>query len=151
VIPDPAVWLDHRLGIVHEAHLRVGGQCLAYPVLDLGGDGTGCHRPEAAGQFVSKDRTAQALAELFGIPLSSGTVAALTARAAGRLGGFLEHARDQIAASAVAGFDETGFRVAGRLHWVHCARTSKYAGYPAQRGSYPAGDSCGAVDTSLAV
>jgi transposase len=79
-----------------------------------------------AGQFLSKNRTAQALAELFGIPLSPGTVAALTARAAGRLDGFLEHAREQIAASGVAGFDETGFRVAGRLHWVHCARTGRY-------------------------
>ena len=78
------------------------------------------------GQFLSKKRTAQALAELFGVPLSSGTVAALTARAAGRLGGFLEHAREQIAGSPVAGFDETGFRVDGRLHWVHCARTGKY-------------------------
>jgi transposase len=78
------------------------------------------------GQFLSKQRTAQALAELFGIPLSSGTVAALTARAAGRLSGFLEHARDQIAAGEAAGFDETGFRVDGRLHWVHCARTDKY-------------------------
>jgi transposase len=79
-----------------------------------------------AGQFLSKDRTALALAELFGIPLSSATVAALTARAAGRLDGFAEHAREQIAASDVAGFDETGFRVAGRLAWVHCARTGKY-------------------------
>ena len=79
-----------------------------------------------AGQFLSKQRTAQALAELFGVPLSSGTVAALTARAAGRLGGFLEHVRGQIAAAEVAGFDETGFRVAGRLHWVHCARTGKH-------------------------
>ena len=78
------------------------------------------------GQFLSKKRTAQALAELFGIPLSPGTVAAVTARAAGRLGGFLERAREQIAASPVAGFDETGFRVEGRLHWVHCARTGKY-------------------------
>ena len=79
-----------------------------------------------AGQFLSQHRTAQALAELFGIPLSSGTVAGVTARAAGRLGGFLEHAREQITASEVAGFDETGFRVEGRLHWVHCARTGKY-------------------------
>src|SRR6266550_4097827 len=78
------------------------------------------------GQFLSKKRTAQALAELFGVPLSAGTVAALTARAAGRLGGFLEHAREQVAGSDVAGFDETGFRVDGRLHWVHCARTGKY-------------------------
>src|SRR5439155_1011222 len=61
-----------------------------------------------------------------GIPLSSGTVAALTARAAGKLGGFVDFAREQIAGSAVAGFDETGFRVEGRLAWVHCARTGKY-------------------------
>jgi transposase len=74
-----------------------------------------------AGQFLSKQRTAQALAELFGVPLSSGTVAALTARAAGRLGGVLEHVRGQIAAAEVAGFDETGFRAQGWLHWVHCA------------------------------
>jgi len=79
-----------------------------------------------AGQFLSKNRTALALSELFGIPLSSGTVAALTARAAGRLDGFAEQVRGQIAASDVAGFDETGFRVDGRLAWVHCARTGKY-------------------------
>ena len=79
-----------------------------------------------AGQFLSKERTAVALAELFGIPCSSGTVAALTARAAGRLDGFLEQVRQGITASDVAGFDETGFRVEGRLAWVHCARTGKY-------------------------
>jgi transposase len=79
-----------------------------------------------AGQFLSKERTALALGELFGIPCSSGTVAALTACAAGWLDGFLEQVCAQIAASEVAGFDETGFRVAGRLAWVHCARTGKY-------------------------
>jgi len=78
------------------------------------------------GQFLSKERTAQALAGLFGIPLSSGTVAALTARAAGRLDGFLDQVRQGITASPVAGSGETGFRVAGRLHWVHCARTGRY-------------------------
>ena len=79
-----------------------------------------------AGQFLSKERTAVALGELFGISCSSRTVAALTARAAGRLDGFLEQVRQGIAASDVAGFDETGFRVEGRLAWVHCARTGKY-------------------------
>jgi Transposase IS66 family len=61
---------------------------------------------------------------MFGIPLSSGTVAGITARAAGRLGGFLERVRDTIAAAEVAGFDETGFRVDGRLHWVHLGSSS---------------------------
>ena len=78
------------------------------------------------GQFLSRKRTAQALAELFGVPLSPGTVAGITARAAGRLDAFLHRVRENITASAVAGFDETGFRVAGRLHWVHCARTGRY-------------------------
>ena len=78
------------------------------------------------GQFLSKKRTAQALAELFGTPLSEGTVSGIAARAADRLEGFLGHVREKLAAAAVAGFDETGFRVAGKLHWVHCARTETY-------------------------
>jgi transposase len=78
------------------------------------------------GQFLSKKRTAQALAELFGTPVSEGTVAAMTERAADGLGGFLDAVRDRIARAEVAGFDETGLRVAGKLHWVHCARTGKY-------------------------
>ena len=78
------------------------------------------------GRFLSKKRTALALAELFGIRLSSGTVAAITGRAASGLDGFTERVRDEIAASDVAGFDETGFRVEGKLAWVHCARTGKY-------------------------
>jgi transposase len=78
------------------------------------------------GQFLSKKRTAQALAELFGTPVSEGTVATVTQRAADGLEGFLEEVTDRIAESEVAGFDETGLRVAGKLHWVHCARTGKY-------------------------
>jgi transposase len=78
------------------------------------------------GQFLSKKRTAKALAELFGTPLSDATVAAMAARAADGLDGFLTEVGDRIAAAEVAGFDETGLRVAGKLHWVHCARTGKY-------------------------
>jgi transposase len=78
------------------------------------------------GQFLSKKRTAQALAELFGTPVSEGTVATMTKRADDGLGDFLGVLRDRIAEAEVAGFDETGLRVAGTLHWVHCARTGKY-------------------------
>jgi transposase len=78
------------------------------------------------GQFLSKLRTGQAVAELFGIPISAGTVAAVTARAAAGLGDFLAHVRQALIDAQVIGVDKTGFRVAGRLHWVHCARTDKY-------------------------
>ncbi|WP_115538019.1 IS66 family transposase, partial [Frankia canadensis] len=79
-----------------------------------------------SGQFLSKDRTATALAELVGIPLSAGTVAAMAARAAADLTGFLTAVRGLLADAAVVGADETGLRVAGKPHWVHCARTGKY-------------------------
>src|SRR5690242_17090698 len=78
------------------------------------------------GQFLSKKRTAQALTELFGTPVCDATVATMTRRAADGLDGFLAEVTDRIAESEVAGFDETGLRVAGWLHWVHCARTGKY-------------------------
>jgi transposase len=78
------------------------------------------------GQFLSKKRTAHALAELFGTPVSEGTIATMTRRAADRLGEFRTQIGDRIAEAAVAGFDETGLRVAGALHWVHCVRTDKY-------------------------
>jgi transposase len=54
------------------------------------------------GQFLSKKRTAQALAELFGTPVSEGTVATMTRRAADGLAGFLTHVRDRVAAAEVA-------------------------------------------------
>lgn len=79
------------------------------------------------GQFLSKKRTAQALAELFGTPISAGTVAAITGRAAGGLDGFLDLIRARIAAAPLAHFDETGLRVAGMLRWVHSASTGKYS------------------------
>jgi transposase len=79
------------------------------------------------GQFLSKDRTAKALEELFGVPVSGRTVLSMAERAAGRLDGFLARACAEIAAAPVAHFDETGFRVEGRLHWVHSASTGTWS------------------------
>ncbi|WP_063842919.1 IS66 family transposase [Sphaerimonospora mesophila] len=79
------------------------------------------------GQFLSKDRTAKALEDLFGVPISGASVLTAAKRAAGRLDGFLARACEEIAAAPIAHFDETGFRVDGRLHWVHSASTGKWS------------------------
>jgi transposase len=79
------------------------------------------------GQFLSRSRTCQAMSELFGVPVSAGAVAGMTARIAGALGPFPEKARQEIAAAPVAHFDETGFRVAGKLAWVHSASAGNYS------------------------
>lgn len=79
------------------------------------------------GQLLSKDRTAKALEELFGVPVCGATVLNMAKRAAARLDGFLARAVEEIAAAPVAHFDETGLRVEGRLHWVHSASTGKWS------------------------
>jgi transposase len=60
-------------------------------------------------------------------PVAAGTLAGLVGEAADSLrtpGGFVEQVREQLRHVEVANFDETGARVAGRLHWVHSASTA---------------------------
>lgn len=79
-------------------------------------------------QFGAQKRVAQAVADLFEVPISQGSVAALTARAGRRLDGdYLAVIRQALSVSPRVHFDETGLRVAGRLHWVHSASTDKYS------------------------
>jgi transposase len=106
------------------------------------------------GQFLSRARTAQALAQLFGTPLSAGTVAAMTGRAADGLGEFTDQVRDRLAAADLVHFDETGLRVAGALHWVHSASTGRYSLITVHRGRGTAGmDAAGVLPhfTGIAV
>jgi transposase len=79
------------------------------------------------GQFLSRDRACETIAELFGVTISQGALAGMVTRVAARLGGTLEAIRQALVTSPVAHFDETGFRVAGRLAWVHSASTGKFA------------------------
>jgi transposase len=74
-------------------------------------------------QHLPVDRAAQLLADVLGTPVSTGTLAGLLAEGAAGLEGFGQVVREQVAAAEVAHFDETGARVAGRLHWVHSAST----------------------------
>jgi transposase len=79
-------------------------------------------------QFGAQKRVAQAVADLFGVPICQGSVAAMTQRSAKRLeGDFLAFLRQAVARSDLVHFDETGLRVDGKLHWVHSASTGRYS------------------------
>ncbi|MCX5233062.1 IS66 family transposase [Streptomyces sp. NBC_00233] len=78
------------------------------------------------GQFLSKDRTATALAELFDAPVAPATVASWVRRCASRLDTFGRLVAARITAAPLAFFDETGFRTAGCLHWLHSASTGTF-------------------------
>jgi transposase len=76
-------------------------------------------------QHLPIDRAAQLCSDVLGVSVATGTLAGVVAEAAGELEGFVEVVREQLAAGPVAHFDETGARVAGRLHWVHAASTGR--------------------------
>jgi len=78
------------------------------------------------GQHLPVERTAGLLAELFGTPMSVGTVAAWTARAAAGLAPFTAAVRTGLAEAELVHADETGLRVAGRLHWLHVASSARF-------------------------
>jgi len=78
------------------------------------------------GQHLPIERTAGLLAEVFGTPMSPGTVAAWTARAAGGLVPFSAAAVAALTEAELVHVDETGLRVAGRLHWLHVASSARF-------------------------
>jgi transposase len=80
------------------------------------------------GQHLPVARTAALLAELFGTPMSVGTVAAWTSRAAAGLEPFTAAARRALGGAELVHLDETGLRVAGRLHWLHVASSAGFTG-----------------------
>src|SRR6266705_3856838 len=83
-----------------------------------------CTRTQV-GQHLPVERATELLACVLGAPGSTGLLGGLVAEGAAGLGGFLDRVREQLARAEVAHFDETGARVAGRLHWVHSAATAR--------------------------
>lgn len=79
------------------------------------------------GQFLSRDRSCQALSDLFGCAPSPGALAAAARKTAGFLAPAVQAITAHLISAEVAHFDETGFRTAGQLAWVHSASAGKYA------------------------
>ena len=78
------------------------------------------------GQFLSRDRACQALAELAGCVPSPGALAAAARKTAGLIAPALKEIARHLISSDVVHFDETGFRTAGKLAWVHSASSGKF-------------------------
>lgn len=81
-------------------------------------------------------RTAQLLADLYDVPISAGTVQTMIGEAGTLLAPTVERIADAVAQATVAGADESGFRVAGKLNWLHTAVTEAltWLGLHAKRG-----------------
>ena len=85
--------------------------------------------------FLPEERLSQVLSDLFGAPLCSATLAAMSRKAAERWRGFAGQVRERIAsAAAVKHLDETGFRIAGSTQWLHVLCTPLLTFYRASSG-----------------
>jgi transposase len=83
--------------------------------------------------FIPLERTRQLLADLYGQAMSESTIIDAGVLLAARVWPVTERIKTHLMTQAeVVHFDETGFRVAGRLHWLHSASTSQLSYYSVQ-------------------
>jgi len=80
-------------------------------------------------QLLPYDRLAQLCEDLFGQPLSAGTLVAANERVFAQLEPFAQALVNQVPQAPVVHLDESGLRVAGALHWLHVASTSALTFY----------------------
>jgi transposase len=70
-------------------------------------------------QHLPVERTAELIADLLGVEVSTGWLCQVQLQAAAKLTGFIGDLKDRLAAEAVLHADETGTRVRTTKHWVH--------------------------------
>jgi transposase len=86
-------------------------------------------------QFLPERRVAATMAALFGVCLSTATIAQMSRTCAERFEMFVAAVRARICAAAVKHLDETGLRIGGKLQWLHIASTARMTCYRiARRG-----------------
>lgn len=81
--------------------------------------------------YMSVDRV-QKLLKSLRIPISSGTIQDMLTKAARLVKAPVERIRQTVVQLPVAHYDETGWRVAGKLHWLHCACNEQWRYYTVQ-------------------
>ena len=74
-------------------------------------------------QFIPYDRSRQLLADLFALPISTGSLQTFVATAARRVKPATEAIKAAVTAAEVGHADETGFYIQGQRHWLHTVGT----------------------------
>jgi transposase len=77
-------------------------------------------------QHLPYERLAELFCDVLGVAVSVGAIAQMVSEAGGGLGLFSDVVTDLLRDAPLVNFDETGARVAARLHWVHVACSSLY-------------------------
>lgn len=80
-------------------------------------------------QLLPLDRISQLCADLFGHPVSEATIEAALRVTNASLASFQTEVIHQLRRAAIAHADETGLRVAGKLHWLHVVSTEHLTWY----------------------
>ena len=91
-------------------------------------------------QLLPEDRAAQALSDLFDAPLiCSASIVAWVGKKAQQLRHVYEFIGVRVAEAKVRHLDETGFRIAGKLQWLHTTSSLAFTFYRAveKRGAIP--------------
>ena len=70
-------------------------------------------------QFIPYSRLTELCADLYGQPLSEATIVAANERIFANLEPFAQRLKELLAQAPLNHCDESGLRVAGRLHWLH--------------------------------
>jgi transposase len=82
--------------------------------------------------FIPLERTTEIFADLYEQPITQATVVQANTQIAEQITPAVAAVKKQLIHADVAQFDESGLRVAGRLHWVHVASTPTLTYYDVQ-------------------
>jgi len=88
--------------------------------------------------FISLERVAEIFSDLYGQSISEGTLVEACLTMAAQVAGVNQQVKQQLSEQeALTHHDETGARVAGKLHWLHSTSTDRLTYYAihAKRGS----------------
>jgi transposase len=75
--------------------------------------------------MMSIERTHEVLSDMFGVPISTGTITEMVKNCAIAVNETVEEIKGAIIEAPLAHFDETGSRVEGKIGWAHVASTEE--------------------------